>query len=282
VSPTPGPSGTPDQGTSGDRALRPAATVLLLRQQQDGDGGLAVFMVRRNRKVAFMPSAWVFPGGRVDDADALLDHPRVRGGESAAARMGLSRPEALPFLVAAVRETLEESGIWLGEGRPPAEARDALNADACTLAEVLERYDLHLDLDVLHPWSWWVTPEAEPRRYDTRFFAALVDSDEGVHDAGETVESAWLSVDDASARADRGELPMAPPTWWTLRELSAARTSTSVLDGGRPSARICPVLKSGPDGLSLLLPGHPEHPDGPIAGLPVDIRFSQGRWWARS
>jgi 8-oxo-dGTP pyrophosphatase MutT (NUDIX family) len=54
-------SGDPDA----DNPAIPAATVILLR---DGEAGLETLMLRRNSKLAF-GGMWVFPGGRVDDAD---------------------------------------------------------------------------------------------------------------------------------------------------------------------------------------------------------------------
>jgi len=206
--------------------------------------------------------------------------------------MGLTREQAVPYLAAAFRETFEESGIWLGEGQPPPAARDALNRaggargrrsapeERTTLAHVLDQHQVSADLDLLQPWSWWVTPRQEPRRYDTRFFVAFVDTDEGLHDAGETVASAWLPLHTAVERAEAGELPMAPPTWWTLRELAELGTRSAIQARGAPQAAICPILEGGPESLRLVLPGHPAHPDQAIAGLPSEIRFVQGRWWA--
>ncbi|MFK7931459.1 MAG: NUDIX hydrolase [Myxococcota bacterium] len=257
--------------------LRPASTVLLLREESQG---FSVFMVQRNRRLAFMPRAWVFPGGRVDAADALREHPRVVGGELALTAMGLPPDEGVAFLVAAARETLEESGVWLGSGEPSAALRDALNARECTLAEGLDAEDLRLDLDVLRPWSWWVTPEAEPRRYDTRFFVAVVTGQAGRHDDGETVNSAWMPIGEAVRAAEAGELPMAPPTWWTLRELNAHSTADRALKARRSRRPICPILRGEMSDLTLVLPGHDEHSEPPIEGLPTEVRFSQGRWWA--
>lgn len=259
--------------------LRSAATVILLRPDPSG---WAVFLVQRNRRVGFMPSAWVFPGGRVDPSDALPEHPAVRGGEAGASRMGLSTTEARPFQIAAFRETFEESGIWLGPGEAPSSAREALNAGQVGLVEIMAQHGLSLDLDTLIPWSWWVTPLAEPRRYDTRFFVAMVDTDEGRHDDGETVASAWMPLAEAVDGADAGRLPMAPPTWWTLRQL--AQASAGGLDAlhaaARPGRAICPILRKEGDALELILPGHAEHTEPPIEGLPKRISFGQGRWWA--
>src|SRR6476646_1566674 len=101
-------------------APRPAATVLLVRP---ATRGFEVFMVQRHRRSGFLPNAWVFPGGRVDDTDRLTGHPRVRGRLALA---GLSESGALAYGVAAVRETFEEAGLWLGTGEIPAEHRDAV------------------------------------------------------------------------------------------------------------------------------------------------------------
>lgn len=256
---------------------RPASTVILLRP---GPDRFDVFLVKRNRRVAFMPTAWVFPGGRVDDADAILDEPRVVGGDAALAGMALSRESGLPFLVAAVRETLEESGVWLGEGNAPEPARDALNAGEATLAEILSAHELVADLDRLRAWSWWVTPRAEPRRYDTRFFVAVVGDDTALHDDGETVASQWLPITRAVELAEAGELPMAPPTWWTLRELADCASLDAVMSCERPTRAIEPMLQTRADGLALVLPGHDAHPDPAIPGVPIEVRFEQGRWWA--
>jgi 8-oxo-dGTP pyrophosphatase MutT (NUDIX family) len=73
---------------------RPAATVVVVRETASGEG-FEVLMVRRNDNVAFMAGAYVFPGGRVDDAELA----RAGGDEAAAFRM------------AAVRELAEEAGV---------------------------------------------------------------------------------------------------------------------------------------------------------------------------
>lgn len=264
-------------------SLRPAATVLVLRS---GPEGPELFMVQRHRRSGFMPSAWVFPGGRVDPGDDLRDHPAVRGGERALQRMGLARPQGLGFLVAAVRETFEESGIWLGSGQPPAQRRQELASGALSMGDLLDAHRLQLDLDALLPWSWWITPERERRRYDTRFLLARAPAAQATqsatHDARETVASAWIRPSTALVRAEAGELRLAPPTWWTLRELAAHDSISSAMAAAakRPQRPIQPVLQQTDEGLQLLLPGHEAHRDPPIRGLPPRIVFRQGRWWA--
>ena len=245
--------------------------------------GFTVFMMQRNRRTGFMPTAWVFPGGRVDACDGASQE-WLTDGATGADRMGLPLEDARAFGVAAVRETFEESGIWLGEGTLGAEHRERLLGDKEELSAVVEP-DTCVDLDGLVPWSWWVTPEIEPRRYDTRFFVAVVPGNTlGVHDAREALDSRWVRPAEALAAAEDGRLPLAPPTWWTLKELAEFSCVDEVLKAAasRVQRPIQPILSmdSG-EGWTLKLPGHPEHSEPAIPGLPLAVGFSQGRWWAR-
>ena len=259
---------------------RRAATVLLLREAASGP---EVFMVQRHRRSGFLPNAWVFPGGRVDDADALIKHPRIRGGGALARAFGSTRDEAVAYGVAAVRETFEESGVWLGAGALPGALREPLNRGELSLAAALDRHGVHVDLDALTPWSWWVTPEAEPRRYDTWFLAAVVPDVAACHDEVEVVDSGWISPRRILLEPDHERFPLAPPTWWTLRELaahgSAAAAVAAIHQVSRP---IQPIMQFGGDGIQLLLPGHPDHPEPSIDGLADRITFAggaPGRTW---
>lgn len=259
---------------------RAACTIILCHPRDDG---FAVFMVQRHRKSGFLPSAWVFPGGRVDDADALHGHPRISGGEAASAQMGLSHADGVATLVAGVRETFEEAGVWLGQGKLPQMARDALNAHTADLVDVLEAHDASVDLDRLGVWSWWVTPEIEPRRYDTRFLVAVVDVANGRHDDHETVDSAWLRPSDVLADCSLSRFPMAPPTWWTLKELAAHADAAAVLDAAesrqqRPIVPIKPIIEYS-EGFNLYLPGHEKHPDPRIDGMPVRVSVDEQMNW---
>lgn len=211
---------------------RPAATVTLLR---DGPSGMEALLLRRRRETAFVPGAWVFPGGRVDDADAdpaLLE--RVDGAPDA----WLPRPA---YWLAAVREAFEETGVLLArvEGEWVADAwadptveewRERLMADRTTLRPVLEGLAARVDLrDIVHN-AHWITPAAEPRRYDTRFFLArLPDGREAREDPREMTEAAWLRPADALTRFHAGKLPMVFPTVRTLEDLSVFDTVDDAL-----------------------------------------------------
>jgi 8-oxo-dGTP pyrophosphatase MutT (NUDIX family) len=260
---------------------RPATTILILR---DHPGvGLQVFMVQRNRTAGFLPNAWVFPGGRVETSDALDDHPQVTGGASVAARWKLPVATSRAHLIAGVRETFEESGIWLGPVAPPAEARAALASGALTFDALLRETGAHVDLDRLRPWSWWVTPVVEKRRFDTRFLLAVAETDaEGSPDQRETVASGWFDPKAVVRDATLQDFPLAPPTWWTLVELAALRSTAEALDAcdERSDLPIQPVMHFSEQGMRLVLPGHPEHDAPAIPGLPAEVRFEHGRWVA--
>ncbi len=266
------PLASDHRAPSAPAALRKAATVLLLR---DGADGPEIFMVQRNRRAGFLPNAWVFPGGRVDDADHLGDHPGVRGALRVPGEEG---PGARAIGVAAARETFEESGLWLGERPPSEEARRRL-LDGGAFVDLLA--EAVVDLGRLRAWGWWVTPEVEPKRFDTRFLVARAPEGEAAHDQGETVASAWISPRRVLEAREQSGFPLAPPTWWTLRELAPHDTVDAVLEAAdsRPAGvPIQPILEFGADGVSLKLPGHPDHAAPAVEGFPDGITWD-GRTW---
>jgi len=258
----------------------PATTLMLLRE---GSAGPEVFLVQRNRHSGFLPNAWVFPGGRVDAGDRLDGHPAVRGGERVLSRWGIDRATGIAHLVAGVRETFEECGIWLGDRAPPASEREPLANGNRRFVDVLADSGAVVDLDRLTPWAWWVTPAVERRRFDTRFLVAVVDGlAVGAHDERETVASGWFSPARVVEEGTLGTFPLAPPTWWTLRELAAHPTLEAILAEAerRPQRPIQPIMQFLPDGMVLLLPGHPAHPEPAIPGLPTEVVHEGGRWVA--
>ena len=259
--------------------IRPATTVILLRQETKG---FRVFMVKRHRAVGFLPNAWVFPGGRVDAPDRLAAHPAVTGGNEAVRQLGLSRAEGVAWLVAGVRETFEETGIWLGEGSLPEVLRARLELGEVALGSVMEENGARLNLDGLRGWARWITPELEPRRYDTRFIVAACPEGGGSHDHRETVDSCWLTPQEALARVAARQMMMVPPTWWTLRELAEHMTVDEVFLAAerRSMVPIEPIAQFDGGAFELVLPGHPKHPQPAHAEIPSSIRFDEGRWWA--
>ena len=252
---------------------RDAATVMLLREDA---AGLQVYMLRRQRSMAFAPGAYVFPGGSVDPRDA--DEEVAWTGPDAAewGRVFDAPPELARALVcAAVRETFEESGVLLaGESAGSVVAdttsddweadRHALLDHSVSLAELLTRRGLVLRADLLRPWSRWITPVMEPRRFDTRFFAAELPAGQRTRDVGgEAAEVAWVSPAEAAAAGRRGEIRLFPPTAVTLAELAQCGDLPTVLTGPREVVPIIPEVQLREGAVWLTVPGLAELPGGP-------------------
>jgi 8-oxo-dGTP pyrophosphatase MutT (NUDIX family) len=249
---------------------RDAATVMLLRQSLPG---LEVYMLRRKPSMAFAPGAFVFPGGSVDPRDA---DERVAWAGPDAAEWGevFDAPEALAraLVCAAVRETFEESGVLLaGESAGSVVAdttsdewevdRKALLDRSISLAELLGRRGLVLRADLLRPWARWITPLVEPRRFDTRFFAAALPAGQRTRDVGgEAAEVAWVRPADAIAAGERREISLFPPTAVTLAELAACGDLETVLTGPRQVAPIIPEIQVREGAVWLTVPGLTEYP----------------------
>jgi recombination protein RecT len=248
---------------------RPAATVIILRASTTGP---EVLMLKRSGRAGFFPNAWVFPGGRVDPEDAQAC--------TIGMAMGLAEADR-GFGVAAIRETFEEAGVWLGEGTPTTSLRDALNQRSSTLADAP---DLVADLGRLAMWAWWITPENEPKRYDTRFFIALLSAAEAEVascDEHETVEHRWVHPRDAVDMAEAGTFFMAPPTYLTLCELADFDTGLEVMDAAvtRQVHPIMPKLDIADGQWTVVLPGDPSYPATHAVEGPTQVAFREGRWW---
>ncbi|HEY6706621.1 MAG TPA: NUDIX hydrolase [Actinomycetota bacterium] len=239
---------------------RAAATVVLLR---DGRDGLEAYLQLRPLGMGFAGGLWVFPGGRVDEADrdpavdaSWSGPPPATWGE----RLGLPVDEARGHVVAACRETLEEAGLLLATpaagAEELAEGRRRLLDGSGGFAGLLERLGVRLDAGRLRYWAWWVTPEQEPRRYDTRFFVAGLPAGAAVTaHLAEAEREGWLPPGEAAA--DPG-LPMLPPTRYTLRDLAAYGSVEAALAAaaGRRVERVQPVL----DGAELVMPWRERYP----------------------
>lgn len=201
---------------------RLAATIILCRPR---DHGFEILFVKRHGNSGFMGGAHVFPGGRIEDSDG-----GVALEVAARTLPELPAQDAARVLAGAVRETREEAG---------------LDVDPASLVA----------------WSHWITPEAEPKRFDTWFFLAPVPAHtEATIDEHEAVEHAWHSPKAALAAQARGELVLMPPTLATIEDLAAfhsvAEAAASVQ---RPLPTIQPHLIYG-DQIILALAGDPLHP----------------------
>lgn len=274
-------------GTTEPALPRDSATVVLLR---DGPAGIEAFLLRRVTSMAFAAGAHVFPGGSVDPRDAEIDWVNVEGAHAQRAvdrtAAGTARwagaspqewagilsagpPLARALVCAAVRETFEESGVLLAGPSATEVVADttdehweadrlALLDRSLSLAGLLARRRLVLRADLLRPWAHWITPEVEPRRFDTRFFvAALPAGQQPRQVGGEADRVAWLRPADALDRQRASQLTLLPPTAVTLGELSAYATVADVLAAStrRDIRPVLPKVMLAGDEPAVLLPG---------------------------
>jgi len=207
-----------------------AATVVLLRPANEG---LEVYLLRRRSGMAFAAGMYAFPGGTVDSRD--FDKAVAWAGPTPQEwghRLACEASEARALVCAAVRETFEESGVLLAGPSPGSIVGDTTGADwesdraalvdrSLGFADFLQRRRLVVRGDLLRAWAHWVTPEFEPRRYDTRFFLAALPAGQVTRDvSGEADRVTWMSPMEATAAVDDSRMAMLPPTYITLSELA--------------------------------------------------------------
>lgn len=239
---------------------KPAATVVLLR---DHDRELQVLLLKRHRSSGFVPGAYVFPGGRIDDADGdarLLASCAVPERGAVAAH----------YWFGAVREVFEETGVLLartqdGEWAPDTTSSEVLESwreklmnNTTSLAEIVMDENMRVVLDDVVYFAHWITPEAEPRRYDTRFFAAALPEEREIRpDEREMVDAIWISPNAALERFEQGKLPMVFPTVRTLQDLSQFKSVEATLAGlrSRDVEPVLPRLVRSGNGVGIVIDG---------------------------
>ena len=188
----------------------PAATLVVMRERSGGPPEL--LMVERTRKMAFAGGAMVFPGGRLDQQDRDL-------------AAGLHEPDA-PFRIAAIRETLEETGIPVGitpaiDAGLAARLQSQLHEGA-DFGELLASHGLTVDLAALTAFARWKPAFHQARIFDTIFFIAEAPAGDWQPrpQAGECEAVEWLSAAQVLARVASGEASAIFPTVRNLERLA--------------------------------------------------------------
>jgi 8-oxo-dGTP pyrophosphatase MutT (NUDIX family) len=257
----------------------PAASLVLARES---GGRLEVCLLRRSDASGFMPGSYVFPGGWIDDSDrdaafwqARCDLP-PDAVEGRLAR-GADPATALSAAVAAARETFEEAGVLFA--RPAAVVATALSSRE-GFRRVFAQGGPRLALSALSPWSHWITPVGMPRRFDTRFFVAVLPPGQEIRpDGRETTAAVWNTPRQALAENMSGRQPLSPPTLTTLQQLLAHPTVASLVEDasrrpwGEPILpRLVPLGKT--HGAVIVKPWDPLYASPEI---PVDVATLEDR-----
>jgi 8-oxo-dGTP pyrophosphatase MutT (NUDIX family) len=263
-------------------AARDAATVMLVRDAATAAGpALEVCMLRRHLNSDFVGGAYVFPGGKVDEADrtGVAEEACLGRSDAAASDMLGIAGGGLAFWVAALRECFEEAGVLLAyplggaPGGPLMDVSDPsvrrrlaalrveLNAGRVGFLDACRAEGLALAVDRVHYFSHWITPEPAPKRYDTRFFVtALPPGQIPVHDDHETTATVWVQPTEALERAAAGEFDIIFPTIKNLEAIARFTTSAELLAAAAAVERVPTVLPrvvADERGFRILLPGDP-------------------------
>ncbi|MDA3789548.1 MAG: hypothetical protein PF503_13780 [Desulfobacula sp.] len=211
--------------------LRPASTVILVREKNNE---LEVYLLRRSTKSGFMGGLYVFPGGVADSEDFGFDSwaPYIDMEQDLIERQlgGLNFPkeDIIGFSIAAIRETLEEAGVFIasGIGKTKRDVEDVcifrLNRDLpkSWFRTKIMKEDWTLSFSSLGRWSHWITPKLMKKRFDTRFFIVFMPENQTcVPDDMETKHGVWLTPQKALEQNLKERVPLSPPTVVTLTQL---------------------------------------------------------------
>ena len=224
-----------------DSPVRAAATVVMLR---DSGGQLEVFLLKRHGLSDVLGGAYVFPGGKVDLADADLDLEAHLDAPAQLLHAALGEPDldeqqAAVLYVAALREAFEETGVLYAQDAGAARAAQAIELlrEGRAFDEVLALMGLRLQASRLQPWSRWITPSVGGvmrKRFDTRFFLAVVpEGQTASHDNHEATESTWLTPRAALQQYWDGAIELAPPQIMSLAHLARHASVESALAQAR-------------------------------------------------
>lgn len=237
-------------------APKPASTVVLVR---DAAAGLEVLMVRRSAGMAFGASAWVFPGGKVAPADADPAWDDLSDGTY--------DHDARSLRIAAAREVFEESGLLLatrsGQELDAAgsaafdDQRAGVEANPSSFITLVREAGLRLTLDRLVPFAHWITPNFEPRRFDTHFFLVRAPIGQVVrHDGHEAVDHEWVTPASLLERRIKGEAKLMFPTRLNLEVLNRSKTAADAEAAARLQRVVTvePRVEDREDGKVLVIP----------------------------
>jgi 8-oxo-dGTP pyrophosphatase MutT (NUDIX family) len=221
-----------------DQPIRPAATVIVARE---ADPQFEIFMLRRTSDAVFAGGMYVFPGGRVEEQDhstTYTDHCQGPSKDQQHQFQALG-DDARGYWIAGIRETFEEASILLayhadGHIQEFDDAswqrfqayRKALHDGTMSLKEICTKEDLTLALDLIHFYNRWITPPGRPRRFDTRFFITEAPAEQtGLHDGTETVDSIWISPNEALRLHAAGEFGLMVVTRMQLEDFARYTTA---------------------------------------------------------
>ena len=236
--------------------VRLAATVLLVRNTPQFE----VLMVKRHHQIDFASGALVFPGGKIEaaDADPAWEAHGLGWADHA--------PQIRALKIAAVREAFEESGVLLARERDGSAWKASEAAAACrekiakgemAFLDLVKSLGVVLDLGGMTTFARWITPKGMPKRFDTYFYIAVAPADQlAVCDGWETVDAEWIAPQEALDLAVKGERKIIFPTRMNLQLLAESQDAASAIAAARarPEVLVEPVVERRNGETVLVLP----------------------------
>ena len=220
-------------------------------------------MVVRHHQIDFAGGALVFPGGKVDKSDFDKKLNQYLSEEEASGR------ENVHFKIAAVRECFEEANILFAKNKNGREIitanelfklkkwRDAFINESTSMYEFARLENLLFSIDALIPFSHWVTPEKVPKRFDTRFYiAAAPKGHEGQHDGNESVDSIWITPQQALDDCLSEKRTIIFPTRLNLEKLNESKTVAQAINNAKNSkiVTVTPLIEKLDQGIFITVP----------------------------
>lgn len=250
--------------------LKAAATILLVKEYTSQPPQF--FMVQRHHQIDVASGALVFPGGKVESQDSdtqlldgLLQH-RLPG-------------HLLPFAVAIIRETFEETGVLFARATGDTKLLDAnkllhlqhyrekLVKEETTITAMMKTEQLELAVDELWHFAHWITPEMAPKRFDTHFFIAKAPANQiALHDGEESVDSIWLDAQTLLQEAEQGKWKLVFPTRMNIEKLARFASFDEIKSYLKHQAVITvkPEFKVLGDGKFLCIPEEADYPQSKV------------------
>lgn len=239
-----------------DSAIKPAATILLLRDAPEFE----VLMVKRHHQIDFASGALVFPGGK--------SHERDHSEAWSQYALGFEDFDEVqrPLRIAAIREVFEEAGILLArtpDGRlfrgeaAPMDIRKAVDAGDLSFLDVIRDLGVRLDLTSLTVFARWITPPLTPKRFDTWFYAVKAPEDQlAACDGRETVDAEWIAPRQVLELAESGARKVIFPTRMNVQMLAEASSAEDCIERAlnRKLVTVLPRIEERPEGKVLTLP----------------------------
>jgi 8-oxo-dGTP pyrophosphatase MutT (NUDIX family) len=235
---------------------RDAATVVLLTDPECTGDPPKVLLLERPPGARFAPGTQVFPGGSVDEADR---DPAWAKMVQPPSEQALDLRAPLAAMLAAVRETFEETGILLarrsdGSLATPADAGSLTAMRSVVRSGRPQAFRTGLaaagftpDLEGLIFCAHWITPLGVATRFDTRFFMSVLPPGQVAQadPLQEHVALRWADPKRALQDAEDGLCQLLPPTRAVLRQVAAARSVEDALLLARKSsvATVQPALE---------------------------------------